>query len=183
MDHRLKYIGVVSGISGWVVILVAIIQNPWFVFTEHAFSDLGGRLAENVWVFNYGMMCTGLMVVLYGVYQTSIVKKTSGKIGSALSILSGILLFLIGAYPTGTALHFPVSVGFFGMTDLAIGVWGLELLGGENDRIGRTLLIMSFVGPVLAALIDWPSTATVEAFGILMMNIWVVLMTQVRLDK
>jgi hypothetical membrane protein len=43
----LRVLGVVSGISGWLVILASIQRNPWFVFTEHAFSDLGGSMATD----------------------------------------------------------------------------------------------------------------------------------------
>jgi hypothetical membrane protein len=68
----LRVLGVVSGISGWLVILASIQRNPWFVFTEHAFSDLGGSMATDAWLFSNGMMLTGLMIVLYGAYLAHI---------------------------------------------------------------------------------------------------------------
>jgi hypothetical membrane protein len=42
------------------------------VFTEHAFSDLGGSMATDAWLFSNGMMLTGLMIVLYGAYLAHI---------------------------------------------------------------------------------------------------------------
>ena len=181
MDERLKYLGVASGISGWLVILAAIMVNPWFVFTEDAFSDLGGRLSAYPWVFNNGMMFTGLLIMVYGVYLTSISLNQSMKIGSWFTVVSGLALFLIGLYPTGTSPHFLVSVWFFGQTDLAIGAWGLGLR--DRFEVGWLFLVMSVMGPIGAILVPWPSTAVVEAYGIVLMNIWVVLMTRFDLTK
>lgn len=180
MNYRLKYLGVASGLVGWLTILVSIYLNPWFVFMEHAFSDLGGILSRIPWVFNYGMMFTGVLIMGYGFYLVSQSMNKIATVGSAFTIISGLFLMLIGVYPTGTYPHYFVSVYFFTQTDIAIGTWGLGLLRGENRDIGRTLVGLSIVGPIVAALIDWPSTAVVEAYGILIMNIWVVLMTRLR---
>lgn len=180
MDSRLRYLGVVSGISGWIVILFSVSLNPWFVFTEHAFSDLGGRLSDVPWVFNYGMMFTGLLIIGYGFYLVNASKNKIQTVGSAFTISSGVFLVLIGVFPSGIKHHFFVSVWFFTQTDIAIGTWGLGLLKGDYDSTGKLLLGMSIVGPLIAAIIDWPSTAVVEAYGILIMNIWVILMAKIR---
>lgn len=179
MDDRFKYLGLASGFSGWFVIIVAIWLNPWFVFTEHAFSDLGGRLSSVPWVFNNGMMFTGLLIIAYGFYLVSVSINRILKTGSLFTMISGLALFLIGMYPSGTDPHNFVSVWFFAQTDLAIGAWGLGLRD-ENRSMGGLLLALSVIGPIGAILIDWPSTAVVEAYGIILMNIWVILMTRLR---
>lgn len=180
MIDRLKYLGVVSGLSGWLVILVSMAMNSWFVFTEHAFSDLGGKLSRVPWVFNYGMMFTGLLIAGYGFYLVSESNNKITTVGSAFTIISGAFLTLIGAYPTGTYPHYFVSVYFFTQTDVAIGTWGLGLIRGENKDLGRIFFALSIVGPIIAALVDWPSTAVAETYGILIMNIWVVLMLRLK---
>lgn len=183
MDEQLKYTGIVSGISGWVFILSSISINPWFVFTEHAFSDLGGKMASNPGLFNSGMMFTGLLVLAYGVYLMSVNSNRAQKAGSFFTGLSGLALFLIGLFPTGTDPHYFVSIWFFLQTDLAIGAWGLGLVKGKNRVIGALLSALSVIGPIGAILVNWPSTATVEAYGIVIMNIWVVLMTKLSLSE
>jgi hypothetical membrane protein len=95
-------------------------------------------------------------------------------------LISGVALFLIGKYPSGTDPHYLVSVWFFAQTDLAIGAWGLGLVKGENRTVGWILLALSVVGPIGAVLVNWPSTAVVEAYGILIMNSWVVLMLRLK---
>jgi len=173
---RLRVLGVVSGISGWLIILASIQRNPWFVFTEHAFSDLGRPTATDAWLFSNGMILTGLVIVLYGIYlvQESFNKPTT--VGAAFLLITGGFLTLIGVFPSGTDPHFFVSVGFFTMSDLAILAWGSGLLGGEQDVFGKIYVGLGILGPIMTAIIPWPSIAVVEAFGILTMNMWVALM-------
>ena len=83
---------------------------------------------------------------------------------------------MIGVFPSGTEPHFFVSVGFFSMADLSILAWGSGLLSGDQDVMGKLFVGMGVLGPVLTAFIPWPSIAVVEAFGILIMNVWVALM-------
>lgn len=182
MNYPLKYLGAASGLVGWIVILVSIALNPWFVFTEHAFSDLGGKLSTTPMVFNCGMMFTGVLIVGYGFYLVSQSMNKMSTVGSAFTLISGLFLMLIGVYPTGTYPHYFVSVYFFTQTDIAIGTWGLGLLRGENKETGKVLLGLSVFAPIITALVDWPSTAVVEAYGILIMNLWVILMTRIRLE-
>ena len=173
---RLRSLGVASGISGWLVILASIQRNPWFVFTEHAFSDLGGPMAHDTWLFSNGMILTGLVIILYGVYLVHVSFNKPTTVGAAFLLITGGFLTLIGVFPSGTAPHFFVSVGFFTMSDLSILAWGAGLLGGEKNVFGKLFVGIGVLGPVLTAIIPWPSIAVVEAFGILIMNVWVALM-------
>lgn len=132
------------------------------------------------WVFNNGMILTGVLIIGYGFYLVSQSMNKITTVGSAFTLISGLFLTFIGVYPTGTYPHFFVSVYFFTQTDITIGTWGLGLLRGENRGIGKALLGLSVVAPIIVALVDWPSTAVVEAYGILIMNIWVVLMTRLK---
>jgi hypothetical membrane protein len=50
------------------------------------------------------------------------------------------------------------------------------LIGGEKEVLGKLFVTLGILGPVLTAIIPWPSTAVVEAFGILILNVWVALM-------
>lgn len=173
---RLRVLGVASGISGWLVILASIQRNPWFVFTEHAFSDLGGSMATDAWLFSNGMILTGLMTILYGVYLVHVSFNKPTTVGAAFLMITGMFLTLIGVFPSGTEPHFIVSVLFFIMSDVSILAWGTGLIGGKQDVFGKIFVGMGLLGPVLTAIIPWPSTAVVEAFGIMITNIWVALM-------
>lgn len=169
-------LGFISGIIGWIVILLSIQQNPWFEFTENAFSDLGGPMASNAWLFNYGLMITGLLIIFYGVYLVHLSLNKLTNVGAAFLMITGIFLSLIGLFPSGTRPHYFVSLGFFTLADLSIIAWGAGFVGGERDRLGKLFIGMGITGPLLAYIVPWPSIAAVEAFGIIIMNIWVILM-------
>ena len=173
---RLRVLGLVSGISGWLVIFASIQRNPWFVFTEHAFSDLGGPIATDAWLFNNGMIITGLMIVLYGVYLVHESFNKPMTVGAAFLMITGVFLTFIGMFPSGTKHHYFVSVWFFTQADLSILAWGMGLIGEKKDGQGKLFVALGIMGPLLAVIIPWPSTAVVETFGILIMNIWVALM-------
>jgi hypothetical membrane protein len=81
MIECFEYLGVASGLIGWIVILAAKSRNSWFVFSKHALSDLGGPIASNAWIFNKGMMLTGFLIVFYGVYLISISQNKLSTVG------------------------------------------------------------------------------------------------------
>ncbi len=112
--------GWASTVSGWLVILLAISRNPWFVFTENAFSDLGAASANTPWVFNVGMIMTGIMIVLFGFYLQEVIINIVSRLGSVSMMVTGVFLMLIGLFPEGTIYHFRVSVGFFGSGALTV---------------------------------------------------------------
>jgi hypothetical membrane protein len=62
------------------------------------------------------------------------------------------------------------------MADLSILAWGAGFIGGYLDRLGKMFMVMGIMGPLLAYIVPWPSTAVVEAFGIIIINIWAILM-------
>jgi len=170
----------VAFFGGWFVILAAISRNPWFVFTENAFSDLGNPLANDPWIFNYGMMLNGLFAVLYGFYLVRISFNKTSSVGGGFMIITGVFLVLIGAFPEGSQNHFFVSVWFFTQGALTVLTWGLALFNDTRwIRESRLFIALGIVGPILALLVPWPSIAVAEAYGIVIMDIWVALMTRV----
>jgi hypothetical membrane protein len=174
---KLRYMGPASVVGGWLVILAAISRNPWFVYTENAFSDLGNPMANDPWLFNYGMILNGVLIVLYSIYLIEVSFNKTGTVGGAFMMITGVFLMLIGVFHEGTMHHYFVSVWFFTQSDLTILTWGLALYRDRRwSSNGRLFLALSLFGPVVAYVVPWPSTATVETFGILIMNIWVLSM-------
>jgi len=175
-----RYCGVAAALLAWVIFAYNISVNPWFVFSEHAFSDLGGPLAADPNLYNAGMMVSGTLIILYSL---RCLEDSSNKLetaGGAFLAMAGIFLIFIGVYPSGTRSHGFISYWFFAQADLAIIAWGLGLVArGERD-LGAVVAALGFLSPLVAILVPWPSTAMVEAFGIVVMNVWVVLMQRVH---
>jgi hypothetical membrane protein len=175
-----RYCGVAAALLAWAIFAYTISINPWFVFTEDAFSDLGGPLAVDPGVYNVGMMTLGALIVLYSLRCLDDSVNKLETVGGAFLAIAGVFLVFIGVYPSGTGPHGFVSYWFFTQTDLAIAAWGLGLLGRGEKDLGAVVTALGFLGPVVAFLVPWPSTAAAEAFGVVVMNVWVVLMQRVH---
>lgn len=176
----LRFSGLIAMILAWLVIGISVYYNPWFIFTKNAFSDLGGLNANKPWIYNYGLMITAIFVIMYSIYLILDSMNKIETVGSAFVTIAGIFLALIGIYHAGTRPHVFVSTWFFIQIDIAILIYGLGLLFEKIKTYGYTLTIMSIIGPVTAALIEWPSAATVEAYGIIIIDVWVIIMIKVH---
>lgn len=173
---KLFVLGIFALVYAWVVIVVAAALNPWFVFTSNAFSDLGAGSSTDPWLFNYGMMSVGALIVVYSYSLTSLSENRTEVVGSSFFLISGIFLVLIGYFHEGTYPHLFVSYWFFIQSDLAILVWGLGLMIRGRRNLGTVFAALGIVSPIVAVVVNWPSTATVEAFGIAVIDAWTVLM-------
>lgn len=175
--------GLIAAISAWLVIGICIYFNPWFVFTIHAFSDLGAPEAKMPWIYNYGLISVGILILLYSLYLLLESRNKLESMGSSFMFVAGIFLILIGLFPSGTKPHNFVSTWFFIQADFAIVAWGLGLIVRKLVKLGSLITIMGLLSPVFAMLIEWPSAATIEAYGIIVIDIWVVILTKILWSK
>jgi len=176
----LFWFGIISIILAWIVIGTCWYINPWFVFTEHAFSDFGGSKASIPELYNYGLILTGFLVILFG---SSLIYFSENKfeiIGGSYIALSGIFLALIGVYHSGTRPHTFVSTWFFVQIYIGLVILGI---GMHMRKLRYSTLVLSIslpslpISEVIDALWGWPSAAVVEAYGIIIIDICVILIT------
>ncbi|MCE4606379.1 MAG: DUF998 domain-containing protein [Desulfurococcales archaeon] len=168
-------LGILSPILAWIVIFISRYKNPWFDVFGDAYSDLGGPKASDAWIYNYGLISVGILLLIYGVLITW---KTIGKLGitgGAYLALAGVFLSLIGLFHSGTRPHTFVSTWFFIQADIAI------ILLAANYRaslLGKILLIVSLLAFPVAILVGvtirWPSTAILETYGIIIIDFGVM---------
>ncbi len=179
MRSKLCLLGPLAVVLGWVVIGVSWALNPWFRFLEHAFSDLGvpGRTGY-WWVYDYGLILVGLVVVGYGFYTYLWASNKLEALGAGYLMLAGVFLALIGVYYGGTRPHVFVSTWFFVQMDLALIPLTLSLWRRRGWALGAYLFAASILAwPVYAlveALVGWPSVAAGEAYGIVVIDVAVV---------
>lgn len=176
----LRFMGLALAVLAWVVILLAVSRNPWFVFTRHAFSDLGAPRAEDPWIFNNGLIGLGLLMLIYSLTLIGGAINKAETVGGAFTFVAGVFLALIGVYPSGTEPHGFVSAWFFVQADLAVIAWGAGLLLGPWRVLGALIVGMSVLGPLGAWVVEWPSVAALEAFGMVLIDVWVVLVLRVN---
>lgn len=172
----LNFLGVISAIIGIVFIVGSIYFNPWFKFTSNAFSDLGSNQANYQWIFNYGLITTAAIIFVYSLYLVSVSENKIQSVGGSFVLVSSIFLALIGYFHEGTYPHYFVSVYFFAQMDLSILVWGVGFVTGKRKFLGTTFILLSLVGSAISLTVRFPSIAALEAFGIIIMILWVILM-------
>ncbi len=163
--------GTLTPILAWIVIIISWYKNPWFNVFRDAYSDLGGPKASDAWIYNYGLISVGILLLIYGVLITWKTCRKLGVTGGAYLALAGIFLSLIGLFHSGTRPHTFVSTWFFIQADIAI------ILLATNYRaslLGKTLLIVSLlafpIAILVGATIGWPSTAILETYGIIIID-------------
>ncbi len=179
----IRYSGIIAVILAWVVIAVSISVNPWFVFTKNAFSDLGGPYATDPWIYNYGLIITSVFVDLYSINLLLTSRNKVESFASAFVFVAGLFLALIGIYHAGTRPHVFVSTWFFVQMDMALIALGIGSLMGGDRGLGLFSLLLGVLAPIPASLIPWPSAATEEAYGIVIIDIWVVVRTYMDLVR
>jgi len=170
----LKYSGIVAAILAWLIIIASVSINPWFVFTKNAFSDLGGPAATDPWLYNYGLIAVAIFTFMYGAYLAAINEEKIEVIGSSFVMVASIFLALIGIFHEGTYPHVFVSTWFFVQFDIAILIYGIGLLN-RMKKLGISMILLFLVATLVAVVVPWPSAATIEAWGISAIDVWVII--------
>ncbi len=174
--------GLAAAVLAWVVIGASwALNSDWFVFTEHAFSDLGGPGARAPWLYNYGLITVGLVVVAFSACPYRLARDKMEVYGSALLAVAGVFLALIGVYPSGTRPHTFVSSWFFVQMDAALLALSLGAYSASRSRPALASALAAALAFPLAgaveALAGWPSAAVLEAYGILVIDFCVAMLT------
>ncbi|GAB6148611.1 DUF998 domain-containing protein [Stetteria hydrogenophila] len=182
MGRRVCLLGPVAAVTAWVVIAAAwAVNRDWFVFTRNAFSDLGGEGARHPWLFNYGLVATGVLVAAFSACPYSLARDKLEVLGAGLLQVAGVFLALIGLFPEGTRPHAFVSVWFFIQMDAALAVLAAGAYRATRDPRALAALALSLAGfPVYAAVelaLGWPSIASAEAYGAIVIDAATILLT------
>ncbi|MFG1390819.1 DUF998 domain-containing protein [Acidiplasma aeolicum] len=166
----------------WIVIAVSSAFNPWFGITHNALSDLGGgNLINNghpaplyPWIYNVGLMIEGILIAILSSFFILRARNTIEIVGSSFFIISGLFLALIGIYHEGTYPHDFVSIWFFILATISYTAIGFSIIL-INIKTGISLLVILVTAWILFAIIPWGSVAENEIFGIIVIEIVVII--------
>ena len=172
---KLLWSGAVASIYIWIIIFVCYKLNPSFVFTQGALSQFGAPTANYPFVYNiFGMIITGVLLMIFSVSLVGLSKNKLETVGSSFLFVSSIFLMLIGVFFAGTRPHVFVSTYFYYQTDLAIIAFGLGSILHDKAE-GIISLTIGLSAPIIAFIVKWPSSATLEAFGIVCIEAWALI--------
>ena len=175
--------GLLAIAFAWITIFLAISLNPWFRVNSNALSDLGGGNFQNnghpspsyPFVYNYGLIITGILI---GLFSISMLHKIENKIeiaGFSFFIIGGLFLSLIGIYHEGTYPHDFVSIWFFIISSISFFVIGIGYLSQKYYKFGALLTGINLLSWIAYVVIPWQSVAEDEIFGVLVIDILVLL--------
>ena len=171
-----RYLGLTAALTAWITIYTSIYYNPWFNLFKHALSDLGTSDAFSPWIYNYGLILTGLILMLYSPYLVYISRNKIEAVGGGYVLIGGLFLILIGIFPGGTRPHVFVSTYFFIQMGIAILTMGIGSVL-DRRRLYSLSCILIFILMLIGGFIDWPSVAIQEIYEVILLNIWVLIRT------
>lgn len=182
----LPWTGVASSLVGFAAVLYATGLSPTFSWTANALSDLGAPGAATAGTFNGGLVAAGVIALPFAWVLFDAARHPVERLGAVLFAATVADLALIGAFPTGTALHFPLSVGYFTLLSVTLWTHGTGTVLAGNARRGLVSIWLG-LGNTLV-WVAWSAVGTEgvaipEFLGSVVLFAWVVQSTQlVRMD-
>jgi hypothetical membrane protein len=170
--RRLVLTGYLAPMVYWAFTLASMLRNPWFSLSSMALSDLGGPMAADAWIYNSGLVLSGVLVILYSIALLLLARGKLQVIGGSYLSIAGLFLAMIGIFPAGTRPHVFVSTYFFVQAFLGVLVLGLAELK-ENRRVALSLIAI-FLLSLLGSVARWTSVALQEVYEISLLTAFVV---------
>ncbi len=154
---RLQWIGAVSGIATPILafscILTAVASYPSFSWTDNALSDLGIISGITGSVFNFGLIGSGLLVLIFAVIGlfNYLRKSWAGKIGALSFAATGLALMGIGVAPEEVVpYHYLFSVAFFILMPIALFIITVAFALRRQTKMGLFTMLIA-----VATAIPW----------------------------
>jgi len=141
--------GIIAPIVAFACVLTAIASYPDFSWTNNALSDLGIISGITGPVFNFGLYCSGLFVLIFAMFGLfKYLGSWMGKIGALSFAATGLALMNIGFFPENVApYHYLFSVAFFGLLPISLFV----ITGAFAFRRQKKMALLTLLTAVAAA--------------------------------
>ena len=136
--------GILTPVSAFLFIGLAIISYRQFSWTLNALSDLGVVSGVMALLFNFGLFVSGILALIFsiGLFIT-LGESTIGKVGAGIFVLACLSLEGISLFPENMRpFHYAFSVAFFVLLPIALLVIvGYYLKTGQKGKAGFTFLV------------------------------------------
>ena len=181
--------GVITPLVAFTCILLAIAYSPQFSWTENALSDLGVQEGLTAPLFNYGLIISGAMSLVFASGILALLRnKLVGKVGSFTFVLATLALIAIGIFPENVRpMHYFASVAFFALIPIAMLVltWAFVQIGGSKVALFTLLTaIVAAVPWVIQPAVPYVrGVAIPETISALSASAWAIALGFMMLKK
>lgn len=193
LDARLRQLTVWSGVGGMFVglgtVATATVISETFSWTHSAISDLGAASASVPWLFNGGLIVSGLIALPFVSHLWRDADNPLQRFGALSFGVTLLALTAIGLFPIERAVHAPVSYAFYTVGTVALisyGVGSALSPRGKRARAGIPLGLTHALSWLLwwAGFAVGPGLAVPELVGAVLFSVWVIERTLVlRTDR
>jgi hypothetical membrane protein len=174
--------GIAAPVIAFTCILLAIAYYSPFSWTGNALSDLGVQEGLTQILFNYGLVVSGLLALLFalGIY-VFLGARISGRVGALLFALATLALTAIGVFnENSTPMHWYASVAFFIFFPISMLLLTVAFLMLGQLRVG----LFTFLTAAIAAT-PWivyfnvryvENVAVPETISALAASVWAIVL-------
>ncbi|WP_225917729.1 DUF998 domain-containing protein [Halobaculum rubrum] len=186
MTNTRRRVAAASGAGAMIAALggiaVAVALAPWFSVTTNALSDLGvADRAAVATAFNGGLLLGGAVALAYAWALWAAAGTRGARLVAVEFGVAALLMAGVGAFPSGTSLHFPVALGFYLVVTLVLATDGAVR---RTTTAGR--LALAAAGVHVAQWWFWiagvrfgSGLAIPELVGALVLAAWVLALSPV----
>lgn len=188
--------GILTPIIAFSFILSAIASFSQFNWFDNALSDLGVVSGITMWLFNAGLIVSGVLALAFGIGLFGFLGKSAvSRVGCSVFVLSCLSLIAIGVFPESTGqTHLVVSVMFFALLPLSLLIIFVSLGLQRKIKAAAFTFVLSFAAALPWALeftvhyasgVAIPETvsALTGSAWIITMGIWMIKRHRIRLDQ
>ncbi len=183
--YNYSKIGATSGIAAplfaFTCIIIAVVSYPSFSWTSNALSDLGVVPGFTGLIFNFGLLISGFLALLFAVFGLAKYFMTTlvGKVGAGFFGAATVALMAIGVFNESfSPTHYLVSVAFFVLAPIALLILSGAFWLNKHKKMAAFTVLVAVVSAVpwvlLFAFNYVPNVAIPEAVSGIAISAWTV---------
>ncbi len=120
------YSGLLAPLIGYVFITISLAMHDDFTLSQNSLSDLGEVGVQYNNVFNFALIISGILFLIFILGMLRKAESRVGEIGLIGLFLGAGFLMLTGIFPKGTAPHMIMAILFYSTSAGGLILFGLD---------------------------------------------------------
>ncbi len=178
------YSGLISVLIFSVFLVVSIYLHKNFSLIKNSLSDLGKLGVKYAYVFNAGLIISGILFFLFSISLILFCVSRPIKYSAGVFLLiSSIFLILIGLAPKGTPFHNPFAVIYYNLAMVGIFVYGIDDIILKKYPLGTYSIILLPSGYIFYYFYPIMGFGTAELGVAILILIWIAILSTIMLKQ